>query len=280
MANMEIVNDKVSESEECNSSYPILSMFAGKVLLEAKWFTKHWESIEKCRNTRKIAKDLYYFYKKLNQFGETFAPKLEKFLDECDMKEVEESLKKIPEIEEDIHKLSEQIERMLSNKSNKGESENDIDSLRELCCNIIDEVTANNSVQSVLSEDLQLQLNEKNEQRQQLLDDLKRQEEAHLQEVEQLKKDNKTELEARDMRCLELEQEIERLRGDNEINLSCSICLEPWSSESAHRLCCLPCGHLFGSTCIQDHLQRCAECPQCRAPTNATGMRFLYGRPY
>lgn len=279
MANVEIENDKKSESEECYSSYPILSMFVGKAFLETKCLTKHLDSIEKCKNTNEFAKYLYCFYKKLNKLGETFAPKLEKFLTECDVKEVEDDMKKIPEIEEDIHELSEQIERLLHRKSNKGKVKNQIDSLRQLCNNILDEVTANNLVQSVLSEDLQLQLNEKNEQRQQLLDDLKRQEDAHLQEIEQLKEQNKTELEARDMRCLELEQEIERLRGDNEINLSCSICLEPWSSESDHRLCCLPCGHLFGSTCIQDYLCRCPECPQCRAPTNVSGMRYLYGRP-
>lgn len=269
----------MSDSKEYDAFCQTFSLFADKLLLDAEGFVKHWDSEEKRSNTRKFAEGCYYFYKGVSDLGGISAPILEKFLNGCDMQEIKDPVKKTLEIEEDIHKLSEEIDQ-LQTKSKVEESENEIDSLRQLCSNILEEVSTNNSVQSVLSEDLQLQLTEKNEQRQQLLDDLKRQEDAHLQEIELLKKQNKSELEARDMRCLELEQEIERLRGDNDINLSCSICLEPWSSESTHRLCCLPCGHLFGSTCINDYLYRCAECPQCRAPTNVSGMRYLYGRPY
>lgn len=277
MANMGIDNDKMFDSKECDA---IFSLYADKLLLCAEGFAKNWDSEEKRSNTKKFAEGIVCFYKRVIKLGEVLAPILEKkYLNGCDAKDVEDPVKKTLEIDKDIHKLSKKIEQ-LQTKSEEEESENEIDSLRQLCSNILEEVSTNNSVQSVLSEDLQLQLTEMNEQRQQLLDDLKRQEDAHLQEIELLTKQNKSELEARDMRCLELDQEIERLRGDNDINLSCSICLEPWSSEGTHRLCCLPCGHLFGSTCINDYLYRCAQCPQCRTPTNVSGMRYLFGRPY
>ncbi|XP_077220581.1 uncharacterized protein LOC143854471 isoform X2 [Tasmannia lanceolata] len=48
---------------------------------------------------------------------------------------------------------------------------------------------------------------------------------------------------------------------------SCTICMEPWSSQGPHRICCLLCGHLYGKSCIQRWIRQCrrniAKCPQC-----------------
>lgn len=206
----------------------------------------------------------------------------EKPVDET-TKELEETLKHAKEIEENVRKISAKLDKLEINPSKDNcddKEDNEIDLMRELCSNILEEVSTQNCVQSAVSEDLQRQLSEMDQQRLKLLEDLQRQEEAHLRKIEEIQMKNKCDLEDRDMRCLQLEEQIERLRGDNDINLSCSICFEPWSTETEHRLVCLPCGHLFGSTCIREYLHRCPECPQCRTAANTCGIRYLYGRPY
>ncbi|CAN6293592.1 unnamed protein product [Urochloa humidicola] len=48
----------------------------------------------------------------------------------------------------------------------------------------------------------------------------------------------------------------------------CSLCLEPWTCNDAHRICCIPCGHVYGRSCLVRWLQHCgnmsAKCPQSR----------------
>ncbi|KAK9153889.1 hypothetical protein Sjap_001369 [Stephania japonica] len=44
--------------------------------------------------------------------------------------------------------------------------------------------------------------------------------------------------------------------GDQRDGLCCPICLEPWSSVGDHYVCCLPCGHLYGFSCIEKWLKR------------------------
>ncbi|KAH8302803.1 hypothetical protein KR044_010824, partial [Drosophila immigrans] len=109
--------------------------------------------------------------------------------------------------------------------------------------------------------------------RQQLLEDLKDQEELHLREVDGLRK----ELEDKDQMCLKIEQEVEQLRELHEFSVSCSICMDPWNS-SDHRLVALSCGHLFGEPCIRQCLQRNLFCPECRANASTNDIRFIYTR--
>lgn len=48
--------------------------------------------------------------------------------------------------------------------------------------------------------------------------------------------------------------------------LFCPICMEPWTNDGDHHICCLPCGHIFGMSCIQKWLKKCqnqGKCPQC-----------------
>ncbi|GKE36253.1 zinc finger, RING/FYVE/PHD-type containing protein [Tanacetum coccineum] len=46
----------------------------------------------------------------------------------------------------------------------------------------------------------------------------------------------------------------------------CSICFLPFSTQGNHRICCLPCGHLYGFSCIKKWLQTSSggKCPQCK----------------
>ncbi|XP_073353348.1 uncharacterized protein [Aegilops tauschii subsp. strangulata] len=47
----------------------------------------------------------------------------------------------------------------------------------------------------------------------------------------------------------------------------CAACTEPWSSNGPHRMCCIPCGHVYGRSCMEKLLgrsgQNSAKCPQC-----------------
>ncbi|XP_040243658.1 uncharacterized protein [Aegilops tauschii subsp. strangulata] len=47
----------------------------------------------------------------------------------------------------------------------------------------------------------------------------------------------------------------------------CPGCMVPWSSDGPHRICCIPCGHVYGRSCLEKLLPRSGEesakCPQC-----------------
>ncbi|KAH8302804.1 hypothetical protein KR044_010829, partial [Drosophila immigrans] len=135
------------------------------------------------------------------------------------------------------------------------------------------------TIQNMQAEDFQKQLLEMDRSRQKLLDDLKNQEETHMQEMKELKRQLSCDLEAKDKICLELEHQLFRLREDNELNVSCSICLDPWAFTGHHRLVSLSCGHLFGDPCIREYLQKAQLCPNCRAYASSNDIRYLYGRP-
>ncbi|XP_073000647.1 uncharacterized protein [Typha latifolia] len=48
---------------------------------------------------------------------------------------------------------------------------------------------------------------------------------------------------------------------------NCPVCLEMWKSEGPHRVCCIPCGHVYGRSCLERWLRQCSKkigkCPQC-----------------
>ncbi|CAM0871071.1 unnamed protein product [Alopecurus aequalis] len=48
---------------------------------------------------------------------------------------------------------------------------------------------------------------------------------------------------------------------------ACPVCMEPWTSEGAHRISCIPCGHVYGRSCLERWLTQrgsaSATCPQC-----------------
>ncbi|KAJ8899780.1 hypothetical protein K2173_019480 [Erythroxylum novogranatense] len=59
----------------------------------------------------------------------------------------------------------------------------------------------------------------------------------------------------------------------------CPICMEPWTGEGGHHICCLPCGHVFGLSCINKWIRQkrgSAKCPQCNRKCSLNGVRKLY----
>lgn len=72
---------------------------------------------------------------------------------------------------------------------------------------------------------------------------------------------------------------------DEDSNM-CTICLSAWTNAGPHQLCCMPCGHLFGYSCIKQWLQpdgrgsrRKRPCPTCKQPARVKELRQLYGLP-
>ncbi|KAI8006176.1 E3 ubiquitin-protein ligase RFWD3 [Camellia lanceoleosa] len=65
--------------------------------------------------------------------------------------------------------------------------------------------------------------------------------------------------------------------------LSCPICMEPWKSQGDHQVCCLPCGHIYGMSCINRWIQHrggySAKCPQCNEKITLKDVRKLYASP-
>ncbi|GJT98226.1 zinc finger, RING/FYVE/PHD-type containing protein [Tanacetum coccineum] len=68
-----------------------------------------------------------------------------------------------------------------------------------------------------------------------------------------------------------------------EIYNECPICFQPWSTDGIHhQLCSLPCGHIYGRSCINKSLQQedrssFGKCPQCNNKCTSEDVRPLYG---
>ncbi|KAL6273654.1 hypothetical protein ACE6H2_024346 [Prunus campanulata] len=60
--------------------------------------------------------------------------------------------------------------------------------------------------------------------------------------------------------------------------LFCPICLDAWTNDGDHRICCLPCGHVFGMSCITKWLQsrNSRKCPQCNQKYKMKDVRKLF----
>ncbi|KAK1562378.1 hypothetical protein Q3G72_010965 [Acer saccharum] len=61
--------------------------------------------------------------------------------------------------------------------------------------------------------------------------------------------------------------------------LFCSICMDAWTNKGDHHISCLPCGHIYGLSCIKKWLQRCrspGKCPQCNQKCSLTDIRKLF----
>ena len=65
---------------------------------------------------------------------------------------------------------------------------------------------------------------------------------------------------------------------DNDENC-CTICLEPWTTSGKHQLSCLPCGHLFGRSCIDTWLRRNRVCPNCKLSMRGKRAILIFGAP-
>ncbi|KAF0928580.1 hypothetical protein E2562_006025, partial [Oryza meyeriana var. granulata] len=67
-----------------------------------------------------------------------------------------------------------------------------------------------------------------------------------------------------------------RVENNSEVNAgeaespylpSCPICMNAWTADGVHRVSCIPCGHVYGRSCLERWLLQCrkkpATCPQC-----------------
>ncbi|KAK1697174.1 hypothetical protein QYE76_013871 [Lolium multiflorum] len=63
-------------------------------------------------------------------------------------------------------------------------------------------------------------------------------------------------------------------------NAHCSVCMDPWTCDGAHRICCIPCGHVYGRSCLEKWLRRAhnqsAKCPQCGQQFEGKRITNLY----
>ncbi|XVF55528.1 hypothetical protein PTKIN_Ptkin06aG0043200 [Pterospermum kingtungense] len=61
--------------------------------------------------------------------------------------------------------------------------------------------------------------------------------------------------------------------------LFCPICMEAWTTSGDHHVCCLPCGHIYGLSCIRKWLQQrgtSRKCPQCNRKCTFKDVRKLF----
>ncbi|XP_034482630.1 RING finger protein PFF0165c-like [Drosophila innubila] len=152
--------------------------------------------------------------------------------------------------------------------------------------------TLQNSMQT---DDFQKKILEKCEERQKLLADIKKRDDTHLIQIENLKPQYKKNvdyvktlqnkqadefkkqiLEINQMRqqAKEKEELIKQLLEDSNI---CSICLHPWNQTDSHYVVSLKCGHLFGNNCIYNYILAQKMCPMCRAFASSDDRRPVYG---
>ncbi|XP_030522128.2 E3 ubiquitin-protein ligase RFWD3 isoform X2 [Rhodamnia argentea] len=61
--------------------------------------------------------------------------------------------------------------------------------------------------------------------------------------------------------------------------LFCPICMEAWTDDGGHQMCCLPCGHIYGMSCIKRWLKQrgnSGKCPQCNNKCKLKDVRKLF----
>ncbi|KAK3157054.1 hypothetical protein QOZ80_2AG0115560 [Eleusine coracana subsp. coracana] len=61
---------------------------------------------------------------------------------------------------------------------------------------------------------------------------------------------------------------------------SCPICMNEWTADGAHRVSCIPCGHVYGRCCLERWLlqfaKKKAPCPQCGRKYKTSHIINLY----
>ncbi|CAH1452058.1 unnamed protein product [Lactuca virosa] len=86
-------------------------------------------------------------------------------------------------------------------------------------------------------------------------------------------------IETEDHQEFEEDEGMESLNRGEIDSLFCPICFEAWTSGGEHQICCLPCGHIYGFSCINKWLKRspnCRKCPQCKKLCKLKDVRVLY----
>ncbi|KAK3226602.1 hypothetical protein Dsin_006464 [Dipteronia sinensis] len=61
--------------------------------------------------------------------------------------------------------------------------------------------------------------------------------------------------------------------------LFCPICMDAWTDNGDHHISCLPCGHIYGFSCIEKWFQQrrsSGKCPQCNRKCSLKDVRKLF----
>lgn len=87
--------------------------------------------------------------------------------------------------------------------------------------------------------------------------------------------------EAADEQCSRQEEKEAppQSQGETESSTTCMICMDDWTVGTAHRICCLKCGHLFGRSCIERWIKEKgsqAKCPSCGKPAKRADIRDIW----
>jgi hypothetical protein len=56
----------------------------------------------------------------------------------------------------------------------------------------------------------------------------------------------------------------------------CPLCTQAFGASGRHQVCSLPCGHVYGRSCITSHLFRKSTCPLCAAAARRSAIRLLF----
>nr|GEY20431.1 zinc finger, RING/FYVE/PHD-type [Tanacetum cinerariifolium] len=75
-----------------------------------------------------------------------------------------------------------------------------------------------------------------------------------------------------------IDDDIIRLKNRCQLD-DCSICYNPSTTHGKHQICCLPCGHMYGLSCIKKWLLLSSsggKCPQCNTLCSFQDAILLY----
>ena len=72
--------------------------------------------------------------------------------------------------------------------------------------------------------------------------------------------------------------ESRRLVSVDDASWRCPICLSAWTCVGTHKICTLPCGHLYGRSCIQRWLTTHRQCPQCKRSCRPNQIIQIYAQ--
>ena len=61
-----------------------------------------------------------------------------------------------------------------------------------------------------------------------------------------------------------------------ETSSTCGICFDEYSAEDDHRICALPCGHVYGLSCLTKWVKSYKSCPMCKVKVQPTKIIKLF----
>jgi len=199
----------------------------------------------------------------------------------ADHTKCQEKAKKIRTQLDEMTKEKNQLSRKLEEKvmSNREETKSYKDRIKELHVDIKSkriEIDGKNDEIKRLKDDISRINGEKNKLKVQIDQRTK----ECKEKFKELKRNLKT-MPAKDARITELERELRQLKngggdtGENDYTRpECSICTDYYSS--SHQPISLKCGHVFGSVCITQWINKKGSCPTCSKTTSTNEFLTIY----